>query len=134
MRIASFLKVAAGCVCAAVLFGGCLSPRTSGMAVERGRLTVEDPTFATNLLLREDRMERTPEGFLHVQVALKNANRRDYACQYRFVWKNADGMVLTHAKTHWSPLVLHGAEEKMLDAVSPVPNAADFRLVLRRLP
>lgn len=134
MRIASFFKMATGCVCVAVLSGGCLSPRTSGLAVERGRLTVEDASFASNLLLREDCMERTSEGFLHVQVALKNANRRDYACQYRFVWKNADGMVLTQAKTHWTPLVLHGAEEKMLDAVSPVPNAADFRLVLRRLP
>lgn len=134
MRMHSFFKIFACCAGMAVLSGGCLSPRTSGVVVEKGRLTIEDAAFATNLVLLEDRMERTPEGFLHAQVTLKNANRRDYACQYRFVWKNADGLVLSHARTHWTPLVLHGSEEKALDVVSPIPNAADFRLVLRRLP
>ncbi len=113
-------------------FAGCLSPKTSGVWVEKGRLYVEDAAFALNLNLVQDAMERTPEGFLHVQVTLQNLNQQDYRCQYRFEWKTAQGMVQTHANTPWRPLVLHGRDVAPLEAVSPLQGTADFRLVIRR--
>ena len=112
---------------------GCLSPQTSGMSVEKGKLIIDDASFALNLELREDACERTPEGFLHVQVALKNTNDYDFPCQYQFVWKDGNGLVQRHAKAPWTPIVLHGGEETVLDAVSTIPNSADFRLNLRRI-
>ena len=111
---------------------GCLSSRSSGIGVEKGRLYVEDSSFALNLNLIQDLREKTAEGFLHAQVAVKNTNHQDYRCQYRFEWKTAQGLVQKHAATQWRPIVLHGRETVTLDAVSPVQGTEDFRLVIRR--
>lgn len=112
---------------------GCLRGRiTSGVVTEEGRLIIEDPSFALNLELVRDARTRTPEGFLHAQVTLKNTNRHDYSCQYQFMWFDAAGMTMKHARTPWRPLVLHGRETKELDAVAPIQGAEDFRLKIRR--
>lgn len=124
MKILAVLVLAA---CA-----GCLSPRTSGVWVEKGHLYIEDAAFALNLELVQDAMERTPEGFLHVQVTVQNTNQQDYRCQYRFEWKTAQGLVQTHAQTPWRPIVLHGRDVAPLEAVSPLKGTADFRLSIRR--
>jgi uncharacterized protein YcfL len=126
------------CVAAAVLAAllaasGCLRGNlTSGVAAENGRLAIEDPAFAMNLELEQDARTRTNEGFLHAQVTLKNTNRQDYPCQYKFEWFDEAGMAMKHASTPWRPLVLHGRETKDLDAVAPIQGAADFRLKIRR--
>ncbi len=117
---------------AALVCSGCLSPRTSGVALEKGRLYIEDAAFALNINVIQDAMEQTPEGHLHVQVTVRNTNFHDYHCQYRFEWKNAQGMVQTHAPMPWRPVVLHGHQLTCLDAVSPLAGTADFRLVIRR--
>lgn len=127
MEAAKFIAVA----CAAAL-AGCLSPKTSGVWVEKGHLYIEDAAFALNLELVQDATERTPEGFLHVQVTVRNNNQQDYPCQYRFEWKTKQGMVQTHAPTPWRPLVLHGRDVAPLEAVSPLQGTDDFRLSIRR--
>ena len=116
----------------AVTLLGCLTSRTSGVMVERGRLFVEDPAFAANIEVIRDACGKTNEGFLHAQVTLKNTNRDDFRCQYRFEWRDANGMIQTHQSSLWYPLLLHGREVKDLDAVSLQQNAADFRLAIRR--
>ena len=119
-------------LCIAAAFSGCLSPKTSGVWVEKGRLYIEDAAFATNIDIVQDSMERTPEGFLHVQVTVRNSNQHDYRCQYRFEWKTEQGMVQTHAHMPWRPAVLHGRDVTPLEAVSPLQGTADFRLSIRR--
>lgn len=112
---------------------GCLAPNTAGVSAERGRLEIADRAFASRVRLVEDRTKLIDfgNGFLKVQVTLRNSERRDVDLQYRFTWKDADGMTLTSAETLWTPLPLHGREEAVLEAVCPVPGAADFRLVVR---
>ena len=127
MKIAKFIAVVF-----AALLSGCLSPKTSGVWVEKGHLNIEDAAFALNLELVQDAMERTPEGFLHVQVTVRNNNQQDYRCQYRFEWKTKQGMVQTHSPTPWRPLVLHGRDVAPLEAVSALQGADDFRLSIRR--
>ena len=119
-------------VTAFLAFAGCLSPKTSGVWVEKGHLYIEDAAFALNLNLVQDAMERTPEGFLHVQVTVQNTNQQDYPCQYRFEWKTKQGMVQTHASTPWRPVVFHGRDVVPLEAVSPLQGTDDFRLSIRR--
>ena len=116
----------------AMALAGCLSPKTSGVWVEKGRLYIEDAAFALNLNLVQDATERTPEGFLHVQVTVQNTNQQDYPCQYRFEWKTKEGLVQTHAKTPWRPIVFHGRDVVPLEAVSPLQGTDDFRLAIRR--
>ena len=114
---------------------GCLAPKTAGVSAERGRLVVEDRAFASRIELVEDRTKVIDlgDGFLKTQVALRNRDSRDFTCQYRFTWKDADGLTLKSAESVWTPLPLHGREEAVLEAVCPVPGAADFRLVVRPL-
>ncbi|MGN0833624.1 MAG: DUF1425 domain-containing protein [Kiritimatiellia bacterium] len=120
------------CVAASCLAGGCLSPKTSGMVVEKGRLFVHDPSFALNLETVQDVRERTPEGFLHVQVTVRNTNQTDFRCQYRFEWKTKQGLAQTQAMTPWRPTVLHGKDETVFEATSTLQGAEDFRLAIRR--
>ncbi len=127
------MKISKIAVAVAVLsLAGCLSPKTSGVWVEKGHLYIEDAAFALNLNLVQDAMERTPEGFLHVQVTVQNTNQQDYPCQYRFEWKTKHGMVQTHAPTPWWPIVFHGRDVVPLEAVAPLQGADDFRLSIRR--
>ena len=120
--------------CAAVtcLACGCLSPKTSGVVVEKGRLLVHDPSFALNLEMVQDARERTPEGFLHVQAKVRNTNQTDFSCQYRFEWKTSQGLVQTHAMTPWRPVVMHGRDETVFEATSTLAGTDDFRLAIRR--
>lgn len=120
------------CVVATCLASGCLSPKTSGVAVEKGRLLIHDPSFALNLEMVQDARERTPEGFLHVQATVRNTNQVDFRCQYRFEWKTVQGLVQTHAMTPWRPVVMHGRDETVFEATSTVQGAEDFRLAVRR--
>ena len=120
------------CVAAACLVSGCLSPKTSGVVVEKGRLLVHDPSFALNLEMVQDARERTPEGFLHVQATVRNTNQRDFRCQYRFEWKTPQGLVQTHAMTPWRPVVMHGRDETVFEATSTLAGTDDFRLAIRR--
>ena len=115
-----------------VAVAGCAMLRTSGVVIEKGRLYLEDPAFAANIEVVRDVREKTPEGFLHAQVTVKNANRDDYACQYRFEWRGQNGMIQKHAQTTWRPAVLHGRETMEFDGVSPLQGTEDFRLAIRR--
>ena len=112
---------------------GCLSPNSSGVLVENGRLYIEDARFASNIKVISDACEKTELGFLHAQVTLKNTNRVDYRCQYRFEWRGKNGMIQKNAFTPWRPAVMHGRETVTLDAVSTIPDTEDFVLKLRSM-
>jgi len=120
------------CIAASCLVSGCLSPKTSGMVVEKGRLLIHDPSFALNLETVQDARERTPEGFLHVQATVRNTNQTDFRCQYRFEWKTKQGLTQTHAMTPWRPIVMHGKDETIFEATATLQGAEDFRLAIRR--
>lgn len=113
------------------LSAGCLGPTTSGVAAEQGRLTVENRAFASNVELVQDQTVFTDSGFLKAQVTLRNTSKRNLRAQYRFTWKDRDGLTLKNAETPWMPLEMHGREEAVLEAICPVPKAADFRLTVR---
>ena len=118
----------------ALALSGCMSPVTSGVSLENRILQFENGVFASRIKV----VDATPPakidgGFLKVQVTVENASKRDLDCQYRFVWKDDKGMVLTSAETLWLPLGLHGREQRVIEAICPVPGAEDYRLVLRPL-
>jgi len=111
---------------------GCIT-NTSGVTLEKGRVIIEDPAFASNIQMILDVREKTNEGFLHAQVSLKNLNRTDYQCQYCFEWRDRNGLIMQHVPTSWRPLVMHGRETVEIDSVSPIQGTEDFRLKLRRM-
>lgn len=128
MRIILVVMIAS----ALSIFAGCLVSRTSGVAVEKGVLYIEDPAMGVNIEMIRDAREKTPDGFLRAQVFVKNTNRTDYKCQYRFEWLRANGMRQTHAETPWRSIELRGRETAVMEAVSPLQGTEDFRLSIRR--
>ena len=110
---------------------GCMSARTAGLSAEKGVLKVEDRAFASCIEVVQDQTTIIDGGFLKAQVTVRNTDKRNFDCQYRFVWKDKDGLTLKGADTLWRPLILHGREEAIVQGVSPVPRAADYRLVIR---
>ena len=114
-----------------LLIAGCMSSQTAGISAEKGVLQVEDRAFASHLKVLQDQTTVIDGGFLKAQVTLCNTDRRNFDCQYRFIWKDKDGLTLKGAETLWTPLVLHGREETVVLGISPVPRAADFRIVIR---
>ncbi len=116
---------------ATLLFAGCMSSQTAGLSAEKGVLKVEDRAFASHLEVVQDQTTVIDGGFLKAQVTVRNTDKRNFDCQYRFVWKDKDGMTLKGADTLWMPLMLHGREETVIQGICPVPRAADYRLVVR---
>lgn len=117
----------------ALALTGCMSPVTSGISAEKGRLEFENGFFSSRIQVVGDMTVKLDSGFLKAQVTVRNAGKRNLDCQYCFVWKDKYGMTLTSAEPLWQPLNLHGREERAVEAICPVPGAADFRLVLRPL-
>lgn len=111
----------------------CMSPVTSGVSAEKGRLEFENAFFSSRIKVVSDTTVKLDSGFLKAQVTVRNTGKRNLDCQYCFVWRDKYGMTLTSAEQLWKPLNLHGREERAIEAICPVPNAADFRLVLRPL-
>ncbi len=123
-RIAGALAMAA--------LAGCVSS-TAGVWVEKGRLSIEDPAFATNIDVVRDRCRKTAEGFLETQILVKNKNRDDFRCQYRIEWFDKDNMVQTHQTSPWTPLLMRGGEPVEISEVSILKGSEDFRLKIRRM-
>lgn len=111
----------------------CMSPVTSGVSAEKGRLEFENAFFSSRIKIVEDKTVKLDSGFLKAQVTIRNSGKRDLNCQYRFIWKDKHDMTLSSAETLWLPLNLHGREERAVEAICPVPDAADLRLVIRPL-
>lgn len=128
MKVLIYFLFSAG----VLMTSGCFTQKTSGVMVQNGKIIVEDSVFAKNIKIIKDVKEKTSNGFLHVQVSVQNTNRTDFECQYRFEWIRTNGMVQKHAPMLWRPIVFHGREVVELDAVSPIKNTEDFRLLIRK--
>jgi len=69
-------------------------------------------------------------GSLEAQVLVKNLNDTDVSFEYRFLWYDASGMELS-TNTAWIPSTLTGKETKGYKSVSPRPDAASFKFMMR---
>ena len=116
----------------AASFIGCAT-NTSGTVIEKGRLYVYNQRFASHLEMKYQLRRQTTTNFIHVQAFLQNADTSDFAFQYRFEWKDADGMVLPETNPSWKVATIHGRDTLALQGVSESPDAADFRLVVKPL-
>ena len=116
----------------AVAFAGCITD-TSGIAVEKGKMTVYNQRLAAHMSLTHHLRRDTKTGFVHVQAVLQNADYGDIQFQYRFEWYDADGMLIEETSPMWHTARVHGKDRKVLEGVSESRQAADFRLVVRAL-
>ena len=111
---------------------GCIS-NTSGIVVEKGRMTIHNQRLAAHMELTHHLRRDTVTGFSHVQAVLHNTDYGDIQFQYRFEWYDKDGMLLEETSPMWHTARIHGKDRKVLETVSENRLAADFRLVIRAL-
>jgi uncharacterized protein YcfL len=68
---------------------------------------------------------------IEAQVLVRNESDRDVSFEYRFLWYNAGGFEMSSV-TSWIPATLTGKEARGFKSVSPGPDAAGFRLMVRK--
>ena len=128
MRIS--LAIVASALCFA--FAGCISD-TSGISVEKGKMTVYNQRLAAHMTLTHHLKRDTKTGLVHVQAVLQNADCSDMELQYRFEWYDSDGMLIEETSPMWHTARVHGKDRKVLEGVSESKSAVDFRLIIRSL-
>ena len=119
-------------IATSAVLAGCLTD-TSGIVVEKGKLVVHNQRLAAHLDMQYQLRRETPSNFIHVQAFVQNADESDFSFQYRFQWRDADGMMLRETIPVWKTATIHGRDTLALEGVSETPAAADFRLVIKPL-
>ena len=109
--------------------------RTDGIALDgheggEAQLQVANSGMASRLNLALAQQQRS-EGRLQVAIRLKSQIAYDQTLQYRIDWFDANGMPVEPDSTSWQPLVLHGGEQKVIQASALLPQAAAFHFSVR---
>ncbi len=95
------------------------------------QIEVNDRLMARWLSVDDVKLERlSAEGSLEAQVLVRNLNYSDINFEYRFLWYDAGGVELS-TNTAWMPSTLTGRETKGYKSVSPRPDAASFKYMMR---
>ncbi|MGL4205985.1 MAG: YcfL family protein [Aeromonadaceae bacterium] len=115
------------------MMSGCAP--TSGIALQGGEsggssLQVDNNGMAHRLTLSLQQQVRREER-LQLAVRLKSNIAYDQTLQYRVDWFDMAGMPVEPDSGHWQPLVLHGGEQKVIQAVALLPSATSFRFSVR---
>jgi len=74
---------------------------------------------------------RTPEGFLQVQVSGRNESAFKKVFDYRTEWMDANGIIIDSIMSKWMTVSVPANSEFSFKAISPSPNAADYRINTR---
>ena len=109
--------------------------RTDGIALDgheggEAQLQVANSGMASRLNLALAQQQRG-DGRLQVAIRLKSQIAYDQTLQYRIDWFDANGMPVEPDSTSWQPLVLHGGEQKVIQASALLPQAAAFHFSVR---
>ncbi len=115
------------------IISGCAA--TSGIALQGGEvspatLQVENSSMAHRVTLSLQQQARRGDR-LQLAVSLKSNIAYDQTIQYRVDWFDEMGMPVEPDSGHWQPLVLHGGEQRVIQAVALLPAATSYRFSIR---
>ena len=126
-----------GLAAGAFLLAGCQTVNTTetaqpsyqkNMVSEKRVITDSSLARKVEILGVNDAM--TPEGFLKVQVELRNNKSSMQRFSYKFEWFDANGMAVGGPASVALSRQIEGKETLFLSGMAPVPSARDFRLKL----
>lgn len=75
--------------------------------------------------------QSTVGDLLKVQVSVFNGTSAEGTFDYKFEWYDSNGILLDTPTSIWRPQTIEANEEVLLVAVSPTPDAKDFKLKLQ---
>ena len=76
-----------------------------------------------NALRIEDAAARPENGFLVVQLKVRNTGSKNLPCEWRASFLDKDGMEMPVAANPWTPLVLNSNVTESLTKTAPTPGA-----------
>jgi uncharacterized protein YcfL len=131
----------------ALLLGGCAS-KPSDERINMGK-GVSSDTLTDNIIIRpfayvisallgqgvevtEVIENRTPQGFLDVQMRGYNKAHGIKRFDYRVEWLDANGMVIPTKTSVWVPVSAMGKSEVSFRFIAPRKEAVDFRINTRK--
>lgn len=93
-----------------------------------------DSRLAKRLCLTEIRETRTNDGYLRIQVFLKNMTNDTYKFIYRFNWYDDHGAeVINPDNENWTRKLIVAGDDVTLTTVAPRKNCHDFKLRLKAI-
>jgi len=101
-----------------------------GQIEVRKNIVVNRPWLAQRLEFGELRT-RTRNGFLDVQVAVKNTQTKTRQIEYSFEWYDADGFQVDAVGSAWKPQVIYGKQTVELRSVAPTQAAQSVKVFVR---
>jgi len=93
-----------------------------------------DRSLAKSLCLTEIRESDTNDGFMRVQVFLKNMTNSTYKIVYRFNWYDRNGVEVDNPDRElWVRQLIVAGDDLTLTAVAPKKTCRDFKLRLKAI-
>lgn len=118
-------------LCAAAL-SSCRTP-SSGITIESypsTRIAINSKLVGRRLSITEYNA-RKQNDLLQVQISARNPTQRDCQFEYRFEWKDKDGMIVETPMTTWVPISVSAKETTHMKAIAPTTAVEDFVLIVR---
>lgn len=123
---------AAGLMALAFALTSCRTP-SSGITLESypsNKITINSRMVGARLHVAEYAARKRGD-LLQVQISVRNPTRTDCQFEYRFEWKDADGVAVATPMSVWTPFSISSKETKLLQAVAPAKEAVDFVFIVR---
>ena len=119
--------------CMIICSCGTVPSVTSGIALDKGTVYIENKTFFKYVELIEEPTTVLDGDFLKAQITIKNKYDKDINFQYQFSWYDKNGMVIKSATKGWKIFNITGKDEAVIQGICPLPDAKKFKLVVRPL-
>ena len=114
----------------------CRQPTTASNkmdgSVHGDRIIADDPKFFDQIEIMEKVATRAGDGFLKVQVRIRNTGRMSQDFETVFEWFDEKGIKVESVVEHWKPGSIYGMEHKEIIALAPTRQVVSFRFHLRR--
>ncbi len=120
---------------AAGLAAGCASNPFAPLTVEKigSEYQVKNHSLVLNnhIRLEERSVVRNANDILVAQLRGQNVSRKDFHYEYRFIWMDAQGLVIRGRTSDWRQGRTVAKQDLFLQATAPSPRVEDFLCEVR---
>lgn len=129
-------KISLFLLCAAVgLAAGCVSNPFAPLTVEKigSEYQVKNNSLVlgNHIRLEERSVVRNANDILVAQLRGQNVSKRDFHYEYRFIWMDAQGLVVRGRTSDWRQGRTVAKQDLFLQATAPTPEVVDFLCEVR---
>ena len=89
---------------------------------ERCKVEFVDGSLKSSLKV-EGALTRTENGFLVVEVRVRNTTGKNLSCEWKTTFQDKDGFDMSVTSNPWSPVVVNSNETAALPKTAPSPGA-----------